>query len=179
MFERVALSTVAMCLVSAAPAVTFHKDVEPILQKSCQECHRPGEIAPMPLLTYEQARPWAKAIKIEVVRGKMPPWPADPHYGKFSNDRSLTKGEIDTLAAWADSGAEEGKKADAPKPRTWVDGWNIPKPDAVIQMPAAFDMPATGEVEYQYIVAPTGFTEDKWGTPSRSGHRTGPSCITR
>ena len=72
-------------------AVTFHKDVEPILQKSCQECHRPGEIGPMPLLTYEQARPWAKAIKAAVLQGKMPPWPADPHFGKFSNDRSLTQ----------------------------------------------------------------------------------------
>src|SRR5579862_9848447 len=153
--------TIASSL-AAAPLVTFHKDVEPILQKSCQECHRTGEIGPMPLLTYEQARPWAKAIKIEVVRGKMPPWPADPHYGKFSNDRSLTKAEISTLAAWADSGAEEGNKADAPKPRKWVEGWNIPKPDAVIHMPAAFDMPASGEVEYQYIVVPTGFTEDKW-----------------
>ncbi len=146
----------------AASEPTFHKDVEPILQKACQECHRPGEIGPMPLLTYEQARPWAKGIKSAVVQGKMPPWPADPHFGKFSNDRSLTKAEIDTLAAWVDSGAKEGNKADAPKPRTWVDGWNISKPDVVLEMPQAFHMPASGEVEYQYIVVPTGFTEDKW-----------------
>ena len=105
--------------------MTFHKDVEPILQQHCQECHRPGEIGPMPLLTYEQARPWAKAIKAAVLKNQMPPWPADPHYGKFSNDRSLTQQQIDTLAAWADAGAPEGSKADAPKPRTWVDGWNI------------------------------------------------------
>lgn len=162
MFKQVVLSAVVLCLVaSAAPEVTFHKNVEPILQKSCQECHRPGEIGPMPLLTFEQARPWAKAIKGAVLQNKMPPWPADPHYGKFSNDRSLTKQEIDTLVAWADAPIE-GNKADAPKSRTWVDGWNISKPDAVIQMPNAFDMPASGEVEYQYIVVPTGFTEDKW-----------------
>jgi len=153
----------AVCVAaSAAPSVTFHKDVEQILEDHCQECHRPGEIGPMPLLSYEQARPWAKAIKAEVLTNKMPPWPADPHYGKFSNDRSLTRQQIDTLAAWADAGAPEGSKADAPKPRTWVQGWNIGKPDAIIEMPKAIDIAATGEVEYQYIVVPTGFTEDKW-----------------
>lgn len=158
----VCVSLMGSAVAFAAPDVTFHKDVEPILEKSCQECHRPGEIGPMPLLTYEQARPWAKGIKEAVLKGKMPPWPADPHFGKFANDRSLTKQEIDTLAAWVDAGAKEGNKADAPKPRTWVDGWNISKPDAILEMPQAFHMPATGEVEYQYIVVPTGFTEDKW-----------------
>ncbi len=146
----------ATVAATAAPGVTFHKNVEPILQRSCQECHRPGEIGPMPLLSYEQARPWAKGIKAAVLQNKMPPWPADPHYAKFANDRSLTKAQIDTLAAWADSGAPEGNKADAPKPRTWVDGWNIPKPDHVVEMPQAFEMPASGTVEYQYIVVPTG-----------------------
>lgn len=146
----------------AATDVTFHKDIEPILQQHCQECHRPGEIGPMPLLTYQQARPWAKAIKAAVLKNQMPPWPADPNYGKFSNDRSLTKEQIATLVAWADANAPEGEKADAPKPRTWVEGWNIGKPDAVIEMPKPFDVPASGEVEYQYIVVPTGFTEDKW-----------------
>ena len=148
--------------LSAFAAPTFHKDVEPLLQKSCQECHRPGEIGPMPLLSYEQARPWAKSIKAAVLKNQMPPWPADPHYGKFSNDRSLTKEQIDTISAWVDAGAPEGNKADAPKPRTWIDGWNIQKPDAIIEMPQAFEVPASGEVDYQYIVVPTGFTEDKW-----------------
>ena len=147
-------------IVSAAP--TFHQDVEPILQQHCQECHRPGEIAPMALLTYEQARPWAKAIKTQVLERKMPPWPADPQYGKFSNDRSLTKEQIDTLVAWAESGAAEGNKADAPRPRHWTDGWNIQKPDLVLEMPGEFEVPQSGEVEYQYIVVPTGFTEDQW-----------------
>jgi hypothetical protein len=116
----------------------------------------------MPLMTYEQARPWAKAIKSAVVQCKMPPWPINPHYGKFSNYRSLSQEQIDLLTAWVDNGALEGSLADAPKPRTCVDGWNIPTPDAVIEMPMAFEMPATGRVEYQYIVVPTGFTEDKW-----------------
>jgi hypothetical protein len=155
-------SLLSSALAFGAPSVTFHKDVEPILQKACQECHRPGEIGPMPLLTYQQARPWAKGIKAAVLQNKMPPWPADPNFGKFANDRSLTKAEIDTLVAWVDSGASEGNQADAPKPRTWVDGWNISKPDAIVEMPQAFHMPASGEVEYQYIVVPTGFTEDKW-----------------
>src|SRR3954463_4440749 len=87
---------------------TFYQDVAPILQQRCQECHRPGEIGPMPLLTYENARPWAKSIKQAVVTRKMPPWYADPHFGNFSNDRSLTQAEIDTLSAWADGGAPAG-----------------------------------------------------------------------
>src|SRR5271163_3849849 len=120
---------------SASKTPTFYKDVLPILQNHCQECHRPGEIAPMALLSYEQTRPWAKAIKANTLAGKMPPWPADPHFGKFANDRSLTKAELDTLAAWADTGAAAGRPADAPAPRTFVEGWNIPKPDVVLKMP--------------------------------------------
>jgi hypothetical protein len=160
--RSVALFPVVCLAALAAPGPTFHKDVEPILQEHCQECHRPGEIGPMPLLTYEQARPWARAIKASVLKNQMPPWPADARYGKFSNDRSLTKQQIATLTAWADANAPEGAKSDAPQPRTWVEGWNIGKPDAVVQMPKPIDVPAAGEIEYQYIVVPTGFTEDKW-----------------
>src|SRR5579863_5010290 len=90
------------------PAVTFTKDVAPVLQKNCQGCHRPGEAAPFSLLTYELARPWAKAMKEAVRMKKMPPWFAEPHYGKFSNDRSLAQKDADVLAAWADAGAPEG-----------------------------------------------------------------------
>jgi hypothetical protein len=145
----------------AAPGVSFHKDIEPILQSRCQECHRSGEIGPMPLMTYQQVRPWAKAMRASVVEGKMPPWPINPHYGKFENDRSLSKQQIDLFTAWVDNGAPEGNPADAPSPRKWTDGWNIPTPDAVLETPS-FDMPASGRVEYQYIVVPTGFKEDKW-----------------
>ena len=92
----------------------------------------------------------------------MPPWFADPHYGKFSNDRTLAQAEIDTLVAWADTGAKAGNPKDAPKPLEFVEGWRIGKPDVVIEMPVAFDVPASGTIDYQYIVIPTGFKEDTY-----------------
>src|SRR4051812_21733959 len=98
----------------SAQTPTFTKDVAPIFQKNCQICHRPGESAPFSLLTYEQARPWAKAIKAATLQRKMPPWFADPHYGKFSNDRSLKQSEIDTIVAWVDAGAPQGNPKDMP-----------------------------------------------------------------
>src|SRR5713101_5662278 len=97
---------------SAAGAVTFNKDVLPILQKNCQTCHRPGQIAPMSLLTYKEARPWAKAMKTAVIARKMPPWFADPKYGHFNNDRSLKADDIETIAAWVDGGSQEGDTHD-------------------------------------------------------------------
>src|SRR4051812_4875012 len=126
---------VVASVTTAAPnttAVTFNKDVLPILQRNCQECHRPGEIGPMPLLTYTQARPWAKAIKAAVLSEKMPPWFADPKVGHFANNRRLSDAEVKTLAAWADTGSIEGDKKDAPAPRKFNDGWNI-KPDMIIE----------------------------------------------
>src|SRR6266853_1883591 len=155
------LSVAAAFAANAPQSVTFHKDVAPILQSHCQECHRPGEIAPFSLISYKDARPWAKAIKSDVVTKKMPPWFADPQYGHFADDRSLSKQEIDTLVAWVDGGAKEGDLKDAPKPLSFVEGWNIPKPDLVLEM-QAFHIPAKGEVPYQYIVLPTKFTEDRW-----------------
>jgi hypothetical protein len=151
--------------VYAAPAakeVTFHKDVEPLLQAHCQTCHRPGEAAPMSLLTYDDARKWSAAIKEAVKLRKMPPWFADPAHGQFSNDRRLSQEQIDTITQWADSGKKEGSPKDAPKPLTFSEGWVIGKPDAVVEMPNAFEVPAKGTVDYAYIVVPTGFTEDKW-----------------
>ena len=142
--------------------VTFYKDVAPLVQNRCQECHRPGEVAPMSFMTYDQTRPWAKAIKTAVLTKKMPPWSADPHFGKFSNDRSLSQAEIDTLVAWADAGAPAGNPKDAPKPREYVLGWQIGKPDVVFELPTPIEIPATGIVDYTYVVIPTNFTEDKW-----------------
>jgi hypothetical protein len=142
--------------------VTFTKDVAPVLQKNCQGCHRPGEPAPFSMLTYEPARPWAKAMKEAVLLKKMPPWFADPHYGKFANDRSLSQKEIDTLVAWADAGAPQGDPKDLPAPVSFIEGWRIPKPDVVLEMPNAFNVPAAGTIEYQYVVVPTGFTQDRW-----------------
>ena len=116
----------------------------------------------MPLLTYREARPWAKAIKSALLSGKMPPWQADPRYGSFTNDPSLAPGEKETLVAWVDDGAPEGNPADAPPPAAFTDGWQIPKPDLVLEMPEPFDVPAKGVLNYQYIPVPTHFTEDKW-----------------
>lgn len=153
---------------------TFTKDVAPILQKRCQECHRPGEIGPFPLLTYQQTRPWAAAIKAAVLKKSMPPWHADPHIGKFSNDRSLAQREIDTISAWVSAGAPEGNPTDMPAPIAFTEGWGIPKPDVIFQLPEPFQIPATGTVEYLHWLVPTNFKEDKWVqfAEARPGDRT-------
>ena len=151
-----------MTSVLLAQDVTFYRDVLPILQNRCQECHREGQMAPMAFSTYQQTRPWAKAIRQAVVTRKMPPWFADPCCGKFSNDRSLAAPERETLAKWADSGAKQGRASDAPPPKTWPEGWNISVPDAVIEMPTAFRVPKSGSLEYQYFIVPSGFKEDRW-----------------
>src|SRR5438874_4017297 len=153
---------VGIAAMAATPAaVTFNKDVLPILANNCQQCHRPGEIAPMSLLTYNEARPWAKAIKAAVVSQKMPPWFADPKVGHFANDRRLSEAQIQTLAAWADNGAPEGDAKDRPAPRTFQEGWNL-KADMVIEMPNEFKIPATGTIDYQYMLVQGNITEDIW-----------------
>ena len=162
LFSLLALATVSAWAATGGSQVTFHKDVEPILQKHCQECHRPGEIAPFSLLSYKDARPWAKSIRADILTKKMPPWFADPHYGHFSNDRSLSQDELATLVSWVDTGAKEGDMKDAPKSLAFVDGWNIQKPDVVLGMSESFHLPAKGDIPYQYVVLPTQFTEDKW-----------------
>ncbi len=168
-----ACATLLSYAASAPSQVTFNKDVLPIMQKRCQNCHRPGEVAPMSFLTYQDVRPWAKAIREAVLTRKMPPWFADPHYGKFVNDRSLNKDEIDTLVSWVDAGVREGDAKDAPAPVEWVDGWSIGKPDAVFEMPHDFEVPTAGTIEYQYIVIPSGFTQDTWvqAAEARPGNR--------
>ncbi|HVO99906.1 MAG TPA: hypothetical protein VMT15_17660 [Bryobacteraceae bacterium] len=159
--------------MAASPTPTFYKDVLPVLQDRCQSCHRQGEAGPMALLDYKATRPYAKAIKAAVLGRKMPPWPADPHYGVFENDRRLSDAEVSTITAWADGGAPEGNPKDAPKPVAWVEGWTIGNPDVVLPMPQAVDIPATGTIEYQYLVIPTGFTKDTWVTAAevRPGNR--------
>ncbi|HEX4276697.1 MAG TPA: thiol-disulfide isomerase [Bryobacteraceae bacterium] len=159
---RVALASGLITITAmAATNVTFNKDVLPILQNNCQECHRAGEIAPMSLMTYTEARPWAKAIKIAVVSQKMPPWFADPKIGHFANDRRLNEAQIQTLTAWVDNGAPEGDTKDKPAPRKFQEGWNL-KPDMVISVPNAFQLPATGTIDYQYILVKGNITEDLW-----------------
>ena len=152
--------------ILAAPALaappTFTKDVAPILYKSCVECHRPDAMAPMPLITYDDARPWARAVKQKVMKREMPPWGADPAIGKFSNDVSLKQSEIDTIAAWVDAGAPQGNPADLPKAPTYAAGWSIGKPDLIFKMQQPFNVPADGTVPYSYVTIPTNLKEDIW-----------------
>jgi hypothetical protein len=155
------LATLVGASVAAADTPTFYKDVLPILQANCQTCHRPGEVAPMSLLTFEQARPWAKAIQKAVVSRQMPPWFADPQVGHFSNERRLNTRDIDLINAWVDGGAPAGSEADAPPPLTFASGWNI-KPDLVVEMPKPFELPARGTINYKYVLVKGNFTEDLW-----------------
>jgi hypothetical protein len=141
---------------------TFYRDVLPILQQHCQSCHRPGEIGLMPLVSYDQTRPFAQAIAAAASKQEMPPWFADPGIGHFSNDPSLTRNEIDTLVSWAKTSAAAGDPADAPPPPKWPQGWMIPQPDAIVQMPKSVALPAHGDIDYTYEIVPTGFTEGKW-----------------
>jgi len=160
--NRVRVLAVTLTFASIALASpTFTKDVAPILYQKCAACHRPGELAPMSLLDYKTARPWAKAIREAVLTRKMPPWFADPRYGEFANDARLTQPEIDTVRAWVDGGAPEGNPQDLPVPPTFAEGWRYGKPDIVIDIGQDFLVPA-GKDLYQYFVVPTNFTEGKW-----------------
>jgi len=147
--------------VLAAADPTFTKDVLPIFQQNCQSCHRPGQTAPMSLLTYESTRPWAKAIKEAVVTRTMPPWFADPEVGHFANDRRLSGNDIKTLANWVDQGAPEGTLKDKPLTKEWTEGWDI-KPDVVYEMPKPYSVPASGVLDYIYILLPAKFPKDTW-----------------
>ncbi|MFN0122660.1 MAG: thiol-disulfide isomerase [Blastocatellia bacterium] len=152
-------------LGSARPkpaAVTFTKDIAPILYKNCTECHRTGEIAPMSLLSYQETRPWAKSIRERVTDGSMPPWSADPKHGEWANDPRLSKQEIETITAWVAAGAPKGDDKDLPPAPKYTTGWTIGQPDAVFEMPEEYTVPAEGTVPYLYFSMPTNFTEDKW-----------------
>jgi mono/diheme cytochrome c family protein len=149
----------------AEGAVTYAKHVSRILQNRCQECHRPGQIGPMPLLTYDDAAAWSETIREVITDGRMPPWHADPRYGKWSNDRRLSKADREALLAWLDGGTPKGDDKDLPPPRKFPAGWQIGTPDAVFKMPKPFAVPAEtpkGGVAYRYFSVPTNFKEDRW-----------------
>jgi len=161
---------------NSGSGVTFYKDVQPILEKNCQVCHRPGQIGPMSLLTYDDARPWAKAIKAAVASRKMPPWFADAKFGHFSNDRSLKQADIETISKWADAGAAKGDEKDAPAPATWpADGWRI-KPDHIIKG-GMYQVPKSGVLPWTYVRVPTGFKEDTWVTSMEMRPGANPALI--
>jgi thiol-disulfide isomerase/thioredoxin len=141
--------------------VTFHRDVQPILQRRCQSCHRPGQVAPFSLLSYKDARSWAGEIR-EATEGRtMPPWLAEPGHGEFQDVRRLSETEIRTLAEWADLGMPEGSPKDAPAPKAWTDEWFLGKPDLVLEVPEPYSVSGTGVDEFRVFVLPTGLTEDK------------------
>ncbi|MBX7168545.1 MAG: redoxin domain-containing protein [Pirellulales bacterium] len=144
--------------------VTYSNQIARILQERCAECHRPGQIAPFSLTSYDEVVGWAEMID-EVVRdNRMPPWHADPHYGHFSNDARLTPEQLQQIHDWVAAGAPEGDRAELPEPREYVTGWQMPfEPDQVVYMSdEAYHVPAEGVVDYQYFTVDPGFTEDKW-----------------
>ena len=161
--------TIVICLAPSLRAAdgqhadgpTFTKDVAPILQKNCQSCHRPGEAGPFSMLTYEETASLDGGDRLAVQQKIMPPWYADPQFGHFSNTRSQRQ-EIKTIVAWVIAGAPKGDPKDMPPPLKFVEGWGIPKPDVVFQLPKPFPVPESGMVEYQYVIVPTGFTKDTW-----------------
>ena len=158
-------ATVAQRAPATGPQVTFTKDVAPILYKSCIRCHRPEELAPMSLLTYNDARPWAQSIKNRVSKREMPPWFLDKTIGiqKYKNDPSLSDEEIATIVKWADTGAQQGNPADMPKmpEAETLSTWRIGTPDVIVHYPA-YKMPATGPDLYGNLEAPFGTTEDRY-----------------
>ena len=165
------LFTIALLGVSSPglaqqPAVTFAKDVAPILQRSCQTCHRSGAIAPMALLTYQDVRPWVRSIRQKVTSREMPPWYIDRNVGihSFKEDPSLTDSEIATITAWIDAGAPQGNFRDLPPPRAFSDDdkWHIGKPDVVISLPKPYELRANGPDEFYDIDIDPGFKEDTY-----------------
>jgi mono/diheme cytochrome c family protein len=140
--------------------VTFNKDVAPIFYKNCVVCHHPNDIAPMSLVTYKDARPWAAAVRQAVVQRTMPPWHADPHVGDYINDPRLSESDIATIEAWVKGGAKEGDPKDLLAAPEFHDGWHI-QPDLVVAIPETA-VPAANQDDYEYIYVPTNFTEDKW-----------------
>ena len=167
----VASSVVVPSTVAAQSSPTFTKDVAPILQRKCEACHRPDSIAPMSLVTYEQARPWARAIKARVSEGSMPPYQIDRTVGvtKFKNDEALAPGELETIVRWVDAGAPQGDVKDLPPAVTWPDdqGWNFAplfgqkEPDLIVRS-EPFTMPARAQDAWDKRVTESGITEARW-----------------
>jgi mono/diheme cytochrome c family protein len=153
--------------------VTYAGQVARILQDNCQTCHHPGTAAPFSLMSYDDALHWGDMTREVITEQRMPPWHADPRFGKFSNDRRLKPADRDALLAWLDSGREFGDKKDLPPARDYADGWVIGKPDVVFELPAAQDIPASGTIPYQYFTTPTNFKEDVWvsAAEARPGNR--------
>ncbi len=141
---------------------TFYKDVLPILQGQCQECHRAGGIAPMAFETYEETRRYAGSIRVAAEKRTMPPWFAERGIGKFSNDPSLSNAQIATIAGWVAAGSPAGNVADALVAKKWSGRWTMAEPELTVAMTEGVKIPADGEVEYTYEIVPTNFKEGRW-----------------
>src|SRR3954467_1164236 len=146
---------------AAAATTTFTKDVAPILNAKCVTCHRPGEVAPMALLTYQDARPYARAIKEKVATRQMPPWFADKSAGAFANDPTLTDAEVATITSWVDPGAPQGDPKDLPAPPQFTEGWQLGEPDQIIELPE-IQIPATGSDYFPTPNLALDLNEDRW-----------------
>lgn len=170
---RACLLPIFLATLLPAAVPTYSHDVAPILYKHCAACHHSNDIAPMSLMTYQEVKPWAAAIKEAVLTRNMPPWKADPHVGKWSNDPSLTPGEIAILKAWAEGGKPEGNPKDRPIAPVFEEGWHAGKPDVVFSIPEVKIVGAAGTDEYRQITVPTNFTEDRWVVSAelRAGNR--------
>jgi hypothetical protein len=157
-----ALLAVVLAPISAVSAeITFTRDVAPILHARCVSCHRPGEVAPMPLRTYQEVRPFARAIRDRVVARRMPPWLADRTVGTFANDPSLTEQEITTIARWVEAGAPQGDPADMPPAPNFIEGWQLGEPDLIVDLPEV-QVPATGADLFPIPTVDVGLKEDRW-----------------
>jgi hypothetical protein len=153
--------------------ITYARHIAPVLHAHCVHCHRPGQIGPFSLTSYEETLGWAETIREVVAAGRMPPWHANPDHGKFFNDIRLTDAEKQQIAKWVENGCPEGDAAELLKLPEFVDGWQIPRPDVVLKMPKPFQVPAKGVVEYQHFVIDPGFPEDRWvaAAEARPGNR--------
>jgi peroxiredoxin len=154
--------------------VTYSKQVARILQNHCVECHRPGEVAPFAMTSYEEVVGWAETIREVVEQGRMPPWFADPRFGHFINDARLSAEEKQQIGTWVENGCPQGDADDLPEPRKFVEGWQMGEPDQIVYMrDQPFTVPAEGVVEYQFYKVDPGWTTDKWiqATESRPGNR--------
>ena len=154
-------AAMAAVATSATASPTFTKDIAPIFFERCAQCHRPGDVAPMSLLDYKSARPWAKAIRQAVLTRKMPPWFADPQYGHFANDPRLTPREMETIQAWVDSGAKEGDPKDLPRAPSFVEGWHLGQPDLIVDIGEEYKVQPNQDV-YEHFVVPTNLKEGVW-----------------
>ena len=157
----VCLAALPRATPAQAPDVTFTRDVAPILLDKCVGCHRPGEAAPMPLRTYQEARPFARAIKDRVVSRRMPPWPADRSVGSFANDPSLTSDEIAAIVRWVDGGAPQGDPKDMPPLPQFPEGWQLGEPDMIVELPE-IQVPAAGADIFPIPNVTLDLKEDRW-----------------